>query len=289
MRAPAIVALVVALPACSGTMEAFFAQDVVDMELDIPYIAGTTNPRQYLDVYRPRGVDGFPVVVFVHGGFWIHQDKDFFQPVVGLYRNVGIALAREGIGTAVIDYRLVPTVTFDDQFDDVAQAIRWVRDHIADHHGDPDNLVIAGHSAGGHIAALAAFDDARLTAAGVDVTAIRGYAPLSPILDLQAFAASSSPDAGVAALVFGTALADYSPTTYFKAAVDPLLLVMGEHDQPFLLDQIPPAVAQLEVLGAPVTFAQIAGNTHDDIVLSFDTDHDGVTPVLAPFVHAVTH
>lgn len=286
MRSALILGLVAG---CNGTMESFFAQDVVDMVFDQPYVDGTHNPRQYLDLYLPRGVDQFPVVVFVHGGFWIHQDKDFFQPVVGLYRNVGIALAREGIGTAVINYRLVPDVTFDDQFDDVAQSIRWVHDHIAEHHGDPESIVVAGHSAGGHITALAAFDNARLTAAGVEVTAIRGYAPLSPILDLQQMADSSREHADIAAEVFGTALADYSPRMHFKPGVAPVMIVMGERDEGFLLEQIPPAIVELFAIDAPIEFHQLPGNTHDDIVLNFDTDTDRVTPVLAPFVHGVTH
>jgi len=287
-----LVALL-ALPlssACNGTMESYFAGDVVDMVFDQQYVDGTTNPRQLLDLYLPRNLEHFPVVVFVHGGFWIHQDKNFFQPFVGLYRNVGIALARQGIGTAVINYRLVPDVTFDEQFDDVAQAIRWVHEPIGQHRGDPDSVVIAGHSAGGHITALAAFDDARLSAAGVDLTAIRGYAPLSPILDLQKMADSPPrSNADIVAEVFGTALAESSPSTFFKQAVAPVLLIMGEHDEPFLLDQIPPANTELQALGAPVTFHQIPGATHDDIVLTFDTDADQVTPLLAPFVHAVTH
>jgi acetyl esterase/lipase len=275
MRAAALLLL----GACSGTMDSFFAQDVVDMHLDLAYVPGTDNPRQYLDLYAPRGVDPYPVVVFVHGGFWIHQDKDYFQPVVGLYRNVGIALARKGIGTAVIDYRLVaPPVTFEDQFDDVAQAIAWVHDHVRAYGGDPDRMVLAGHSAGGHITALAAFDSARIA------TPLLGYAPLSPILDLQAFTTSSSPDHDVPNQVFGADLAADSPSTYFSANVAPLLIVLGGNDEPGVLEQVPGDVAQLQALGAPLTFATIPGRSHDDIVLDFDTDHDSVTPLLAAFV-----
>ncbi len=286
MRALAILAACGA--GCSGTMEAFFAQDVVDMHLDLAYVDGSTNPRQRLDLFAPRELAGYPVVVFIHGGFWIHQDKDYFQPVVGLYKNVGIALARRGIGTAVIDYRLVPDVTFDDQLADCAHAIAWVHDHVAAYGGDPTRMVIAGHSAGGHIAALAAFDDARLTAAGVDVSAIRGYVPMSPILDLAQFAASDSADAPIAGEVFGDRLAADSPSAYFRASVAPLLIVLGEHDEPFLLDQVPAAVAELQALGAPVTLVQIPGATHDDIVLQIDGDADRVTPTVADFVTMVT-
>ena len=284
------VALIALATGCAGTMESFFAQDVVEMHLDVPYIEGSDNIRQRLDLFLPRGVDDFPVVVFIHGGFWLHQDKDFFQPVVRLYRNVGIALARHGIGTAVIDYRLVPTVTFDDELDDVAHAIAWTQGHIADYGGDASSLVIVGHSAGGHMTALAAFDDARLTAAGVDVMAIKGYAPLSPVLDVQQLAdAPPSSNADIVAEVFGDDIARNSPRTYFKAAIAPTLVVLGGDDLSALRAQVPPAVDELIALGAPVTFTEIPGKTHEDIVLDFDTSDDKVTPVLAPFVHGVTH
>jgi acetyl esterase/lipase len=268
-----------ALTGCAGTMESFFAQDVVDEHLDEAYVAGTSDPRQHLDYFLPRGVPAYPIVVFIHGGFWIHQSKDYFQPVVALYRNVGIALARQGIATAVIDYRLAPAVTFDEQFGDVAAAIAWVQANVQD-----ERMVIAGHSAGGHITALAAFDEARLAAAGVDTAAIVGYAPLSPIVDLQMMADSAPEYAAIAAEVFGADLATPSPSTYFRAAVKPLLVLLGGSDEPFIAAQVPMAIEELRALGAPVTFDIVPGHTHDDMVLDFDTDHDAITPLLAPFV-----
>lgn len=275
-------ALLLVLAGCSGTMESFFAQDVVDYHLDLAYVPGTANPRQYLDLYSPRGVDPYPVVVFVHGGFWIHQDKDFFQPVVGLYRNVGIALARRGIGTAVIDYRLVGDgVTFDDQFGDVAAAVAWVHDHVGAYGGDASRMVLAGHSAGGHITALAAFDSARLP------TPLVGYVPLSPILDLAAFSQSTSPDRAVPAQVFGDDLVTDSPSTYFGPAVAPMLIVIGSNDEPGVLEQVPDDVVEMQALGAPVTLDVLPGRTHDDVVLQFDGDEDAVTPLIAGFVSSL--
>ena len=77
-----------------------------------------------------------------YGGYWIHQDRDYFEPVTGLYHNVGIALARRGIGVATISYRLVPDVPFEDELDDVALATKWTHDHIAEHGGDPNRIVL---------------------------------------------------------------------------------------------------------------------------------------------------
>lgn len=279
--------LIVLLCACNGTMETYFAQDVVDEVLDQPYADGK-NPRQYLDLFLPKRATSYPVVVFVHGGFWIHQDRDYYEPVVGLYHNVGIALARRGIGVACISYRLVPDVPFEDELDDVALATRWTHDHIAEHGGDPTRMVLAGHSAGGHIAALLAFDEDRLRSRGVEVDAIRGYAPLSPILDLAQMAADDPDDAQIASEVFGAQLAAYSPSTYFSATVKPLLIALGSEDLPILRTQVPPAISTLQGLGAPVEYHEVPGATHDDMVLDFDQDPDPVTPLVGDFVKMVT-
>lgn len=281
------LALLATLAGCNGAMDAYFAQDVVDIERDIPYTPDA-NPRQMLDLYMPRGASQVPMVVFVHGGFWQRQDKNFFQPIVGLYSNVGIALARRGVGVAVINYRLVPSVTFDEQYADVAHSVAWVQANITTRGGDPARVVVAGHSAGGHIAALSAFDDARLTAAGVDVTAIRGYAPLSPILDLAALASHPpAENAEIVDTVFGCDVAPNSPRTFFKADVAPMLILLGDRDLAALQDQVPPAVDELVALGAPVEFATLAGKDHDHVVLDFDSDADAMTPLLVDFVARV--
>lgn len=278
--------------ACDGAMDAYFAADVVVQIDDVTYVEGSDNPRQRLDLYMPRGLDDFPVVIFVHGGYWVGQDKKYFEPVVGLYGNVGRALARRGIGAVVINYRLVPDVVFDQQFDDVAQAIAWTRDHVDAYGGDPSRLVLAGHSAGGHIAALAGSDEARLADAGVAPGTLRGIAALSPIFDLEHMAANPPPDrpnfnATVTTPAFGDDLVGPSPRTHFSADGLPLLVVMGDADEPFLLEQIPAAVDELTALGAPVEFEVLPGTTHADVVLSIDGEGDAVTPLVAAFVEQV--
>jgi acetyl esterase/lipase len=151
---------------CNGDMLAYFAADVVDTSKDIAYVSGTSSPRQYLDVYTPRGGQNFPVVVFVHGGYWIAQDKAYFAPITGLYGNVGRALARRGVGAVVINYRLVPDVAFAEQLGDVIAAVRWTQANVQRYGGDPKRMVVSGHSAGGHMTALLAVDPARRAAAG---------------------------------------------------------------------------------------------------------------------------
>lgn len=270
--------------ACNGDMRAYFDADVVNTEEDVSYVDGSDNPRQMLDLYLPRGVVDYPVCVFIHGGYWIGQDKDYYAPVLGLYGNVGRALAKRGVGVAVINYRLVPDVTFAEQLSDVVSAVRWTAAQIPRYGGDAERLFVAGHSAGGHLTALLAQDDRYLSAAGVSV---RGFAPLSAIFDLSDMA-EHPPDSGfnarVTRVVFGDDLTTYSPRTYFRPLNVPLFVAMGERDEPYLVQQIPKAVAELRALGNRVEFTTLARHSHADVVLNFDSNDDELSKPLADFI-----
>jgi acetyl esterase/lipase len=104
-----------------------------------------------LDVHRPRKRSGSsPVLVYVHGGGWI----------IGQRRYQGLPmmhhLAAQGWTCFSIDYRLSPRATFPDHLVDVKRAIAWVREHAEEYGGDASVLLLAGNSAGGHLASLAA-------------------------------------------------------------------------------------------------------------------------------------
>src|SRR4051794_2017887 len=93
----------------------------VEEALDLRYHGH--DPRQVLDVFRPKGQTGRPVVLFVHGGAWMIGDKNFF----GLYRGVGRYLASHGVVAVLINYRLSPQVRHPEHVRDVARAFAWVR------------------------------------------------------------------------------------------------------------------------------------------------------------------
>jgi acetyl esterase/lipase len=128
-----------------------FAMGHRDVER-IPNLAyGEHGRRNQLDIHRARtGKSGRPVLIQVHGGAWIIGRKE----QQGLPLMVHLAL--EGWVCVAINYRLSPRATFPDHIVDVKRAIAWVKKNIARYGGDPDFVVIAGGSAGGHLAALAA-------------------------------------------------------------------------------------------------------------------------------------
>jgi acetyl esterase/lipase len=110
------------------------------------------DPAHVLDVLTPSaGTDGAPVMVFVHGGAWTIGSKEQ-QCLPMLYE-----LASRGWVVVSCDYRLSPRSTWPDHIVDVKRVVAWSKAHAAEYGGDPSRFVaIAGNSAGGHLAALAA-------------------------------------------------------------------------------------------------------------------------------------
>lgn len=112
-------------------------------------------------VYRPEGTGPFPTVVFFHGGGWVIGDLDTHDTVARL-------LCRESQSVVVsVDYRLAPAHPFPAAPDDAVASASWVAAHL-DEFGGSDRLGLAGDSAGGNLAAVAA---QALEAHGVPVAA----------------------------------------------------------------------------------------------------------------------
>src|SRR5581483_3044471 len=94
----------------------------VQSTLDIPYVSDGGR-RQQLDVFRPEGRLNAPVLLLVHGGSWMFGDKDFH----GLYRDVAVSFAQQGLVVVSANYRLVPWARHPQQVKDVARAFAWTR------------------------------------------------------------------------------------------------------------------------------------------------------------------
>jgi acetyl esterase/lipase len=141
-----------------------------DVKRDIPY-AAPAQEKQVLDVYSPRDAKNLPVVFWIHGGGWQAGDKNDVQIKPQVFADKGFVFVS-------IDYRLLPAVDMGTIVRDVAKAVRWVRDHIAEYGGDPNRLLVMGHSAGAQLAALICTDDRYLKAEGVPLTAIKGCVPV---------------------------------------------------------------------------------------------------------------
>jgi acetyl esterase/lipase len=137
---------------------------------DIPY-AEPADPRQKVDIYGPEGAKNLPVVFWIHGGGWQTGDRTNVQVKPQAFVDKGFVFVSTG-------YRLLTNVDMGTIFRDIAKSIRWVHDHIAEHGGDPNRILVMGHSAGAQLAALICIDDRYLKAEGLSLNFIKGCVPV---------------------------------------------------------------------------------------------------------------
>ena len=178
--------------------------------------------RQHLDILSPLHATGLPVVVFFYGGSWIKGSKED-------YRFVATTLAEQGIVAVVADYRLYPEVTFPAFEEDGARAIAWVEQHIGQYGGNARNIVLMGHSAGGHTAAFLAFNHDWLRRFGADPTAVSGLIGLSGTYVFV-------PDSAELRAAFPAPYSDqdWQPIRFVDASAPPTLLLHGLADKEVL-------------------------------------------------------
>ena len=229
------------------------------------------DPRQRLDVFVPvASAAGAPVLVFFYGGSWKGGSKED-------YAFAAQALAAQGFVTVLPDYRLFPQVRFPDFLDDGAAAVAWVRDNVAGFGGDPNRIVLAGHSAGAYNAAMLALDPRYLRRAGVDPHAIRAVAGLSGPYDFLPFDHPTSID------VFGQApdARATQPVTFAGPDAPPAFLATGEADGTVRPRNTQSLARRLREARVPVQERLYPGLDHADTLLALSVTFRSKAPELA--------
>jgi acetyl esterase/lipase len=177
--------------------------------------------RCTLDLYRPATGD-FPTVVWFYGGALTAGDKSN-SGTVGIAR----ALVRNGIGCAVVNYRLYPKAKFPAYLDDAAAATAWTFHHISKYGGDPSKIFVGGHSAGGYLSADIGFDPSYLKNYDISTDQIAGLLPVSP----QVFTHFTiRRERGIANPEMTPVIDDAAPAYHIRADAPPTLILIGDHD-----------------------------------------------------------
>lgn len=108
------------------------------------------DPRQRFDVYLPAQPNDAPIILFVHGGGWANGNKD--NP--GVVENKAAYGLPKGYILVSTNYRMRPDTAPLDQARDVARALAVVQKRAPEWNGDASRVLLMGHSAGAHLAAL---------------------------------------------------------------------------------------------------------------------------------------
>jgi acetyl esterase/lipase len=232
-------------------------------------IAFGTDPRQRLDIYRPAAsASGKPVIVFWYGGSW---DNGARQD----YRFVGVALAQLGYLTVLPDYRVYPQVRFPQFLDDGAQAVAWVQRHAAEYGGDPRRIILMGHSAGAHMAAMLALNRRYLIAAGADPDRIIGLIGLSGPYGL-------TPNTPTLHIIFGAPYTphDWQVLPYASSQAPPTLLIHGRADKLVAVANTEALAAALRAQDVPVETRIYDDRGHVDMLAALSLPARARAPVL---------
>lgn len=215
-------------------------------------LAYGSDRGQRLDVYAPPGADKLPVLLFFHGGAWINGH-------LGWLRFMAAPTLAQGAILVAGTYRLAPRCKWPAQIEDVTAAVRFVADHCAEWGGDPDRLVIGGHSAGGQLTSLVALQG--------DAPPLTACFPVSCPFSLEHGDVPLESEPGrVYKYLFDPREQDRaaSPIHLAERATVPFDVTWGEHDLDYVVRTSEQMVARLQSQGSPVAHETLAGASHFD-------------------------
>jgi arylformamidase len=146
---------------------------------DMRELAYGADASERLDLFPAEGVtSGAPVLVYLHGGYWRALDKrdqSFIAP----------PFVEAGAMVVVPNYALCPAVSIEHIVMQLVQGLVWVHRHAIEHGGDPARIVVAGHSAGGHLAAMLLACDWRAVAPDLPADLVKAALAISGLYEIE--------------------------------------------------------------------------------------------------------
>jgi len=141
--------------------------------LDLAY---GESAGERLDLF-PASKRGAPLLVFIHGGWWRSLDKSDFSFVAPGY-------LRAGFNVALTNYTLAPTASLEEITRQQLRALAWLYRNAEQYDIDQDRIVVAGHSAGGHLSAMMLAAQWPRFADDLPANLVRGGVLMSGLYDL---------------------------------------------------------------------------------------------------------
>jgi triacylglycerol lipase len=240
-----------------------------------------SDARHLLDVFTPdKPQANQPVLVFVHGGAFMRGERRTGDSP--FYDNIMLWAVRQGMVGVNMTYRLAPANPWPAAQQDIQSALKWVRDNIAASGGNPQRIILMGHSAGAaHVAQYLAHPQFH-AAPG---SGLAGAVMISGIFD-PATAESNPP----LQAYFGKDAAQYPARSAVPGLVSskvPLLLAYAELDPPDFHTQSEQVHAVLCKAGTCPGLYKLMGHSHMSEIYSINTADKTVTNLMTQLVDRV--
>ena len=228
------------------------ARAAIPGALDLAF--GSTEPER-LDVF-PAEAPGAPLYVFIHGGYWYSLDKSD-------YSYVALGMRPHGIATAVTNFGLAPAHDMDEIVRQNRAALAWLWRNAAAHGCNRDRIYVAGHSAGGHLAALLLATDWPAFSPGLPPDLVKGACAIGGIFDLEPIRLSFLNEK---LHLTSEQASRHSPLRGRPASARPLLLIVAADESAEFHRQSREMASFWRDLGGPAELVVPPGLDHFDVV-----------------------
>lgn len=240
------------------------------LKADVPYYSEAISAadayiqeRCVLDVYYPENSKDYPTIVWFHGGGLTSGNKQIPE-----------ALKNKGMAVVAVNYRFYPKIKAPAYIEDAAAAVAWTFKHIADFGGDPSQIFISGHSAGGYLASMIGLDKSWLKVHGIDADEIAGLIPFSGHTITHFTVRKERGIDGKQPIVD-----ELAPLFHVRADAPPLLLITGDREMELL--------GRYEENAYMMRMMKIAGHQETRLMELDGYGHNMVAPALPLLIREV--
>jgi len=224
---------------------------------NIPYRSGSDltdymKERCVLDLYYPENMKDFPTVVWFHGGGLRSGNK-----------HIPEGLTQNGIAVVAVNYRLHPQVQCPAYIEDAAAAVAWTFNNIEKYGGNPEKIIVSGHSAGGYLTSMVGLDKRWLEEFSIDADDIACLVPFSghTITHMTVRKERNIPDTQ-------PIVDDFGPLYHVRPDAPPLVLITGDRNLELLgrYEENAYMARMMEVAGHEQTYLyELDGHDHGEM------------------------
>ncbi|MBS0337835.1 MAG: alpha/beta hydrolase [Proteobacteria bacterium] len=206
-------------------------------------LAYSSGPRQRLDFFHAK-TPGRPTLAFIHGGYWQWNEK---EP----HAFVAEGMLAHDVNVALVEYTLAPQATMSQIVAEIAAAVAWLAPRLRAELGAGQAFVVSGHSAGGHLTAMAA-----------RLPGVTAAMPISGLFDLEPIRLSflNQP------LAMDYAEAGANSPMHLSLPGIPVTVAVGAAELPELVRQSQEYAAALKKAGRPAQALLLPGDNHFSIL-----------------------